>query len=70
VTITADIDTQVVIVFAQDATGGRTVTGWDSSIRWAGGTPPTITATANAIDVVALMHHQGLWLANVSQDYL
>lgn len=34
----------------QDGTGGRTVT-WPASIIWAGGTAPTVTSTANAIDV-------------------
>ena len=33
----------------QDATGSRTAT-WPSGINWPGGTAPTLTATANAID--------------------
>lgn len=45
------------VELVQDATGGRTVT-WatpSGAIRWAGGAAPTITATANAIDVVSFI---------------
>lgn len=35
----------------QDATGGRTVT-IPSSVRWAGGTDPTLTTSANAVDIL------------------
>jgi hypothetical protein len=41
----------VTIKFTQDATGGRTVGGWPSA-KWPGGTAPTITATAAAVDYV------------------
>jgi len=33
----------------QDATGSRTIT-WPSGINWPGGTAPTLSTTANAID--------------------
>lgn len=42
------------VELVQDATGGRTV-AWatpSGAVRWPGGTAPTITATANAIDVI------------------
>lgn len=37
------------IELTQDATGSRTVT-WFSTIRWVGGTTPTLTTTANKRD--------------------
>ncbi len=37
------------IVLVQDATGSRTVT-WFSTIKWAGGTAPTLTTTAGKAD--------------------
>jgi hypothetical protein len=40
------------IEFAQDGTGGHTVTGWPAGVKWPGGTVPTITAAANAVDVI------------------
>ena len=43
----------IVVEFSQDATGGRTVTGWPSGTKWPGGAAPTITATANAVDVIS-----------------
>jgi hypothetical protein len=38
-----------IINLVQDGTGGRTATFW-STIRWAGGTVPTLTSTASQID--------------------
>ncbi|PID30764.1 hypothetical protein CSA80_04450 [Candidatus Saccharibacteria bacterium] len=34
----------------QDATGGRTVT-WPAGVKWSGGAP-TLTTTANAVDLL------------------
>lgn len=38
------------VSITQDSVGGRTVT-WFSTIRWANGTAPTLTTTANKRDV-------------------
>lgn len=35
----------------QDATGSRTIT-WNAAFKWASGTAPTLSTTANAIDIV------------------
>ena len=40
------------IVICQDGTGSRTLTH-DAAVRWAGGTAPTLTTTANKCDVLA-----------------
>ena len=39
------------LFLVQDSTGSRTVT-WGSYWDWAGGSPPTLTTTANAVDRV------------------
>ncbi len=39
------------LILKQDATGGRTIT-WPASAKWAGGTPPTLTTTTNAINIL------------------
>lgn len=41
------------IEILQDSVGSRTVT-WFSGIKWAGGSAPTLTTTANKIDIVTL----------------
>jgi hypothetical protein len=38
-------------VITQDATGGRTIT-WPTSVKWAGGSAPTLSTAANAVDRV------------------
>ncbi len=45
--------TPIVIELTQDATGGRTVAGWPAAVKWPGGSAPTVTAAANAVDVIA-----------------
>lgn len=38
----------------QDGTGGRTIT-WNAVFKWPGGTAPTLTTTANAIDIITFV---------------
>ncbi|MDB2415359.1 DUF2793 domain-containing protein [Rickettsiales bacterium] len=42
----------------QDATGGRTTT-WPASVDWAGGSPPTLTTSANAVDILEFITIDG-----------
>jgi len=61
VTLTGNITTQTVsnvvvgkagsIAFIQDGTGSRT-TVWSSTFKFAGGTTPTLTTTAGAVDIL------------------
>ena len=55
---------QFTLLLKQDATGSRTVT-WPSTVRWAGGTAPTLTATAGKTDVVAFLSDGTYWLGFV-----
>lgn len=58
------------LILAQDATGSRTVT-WFSGISWAGGSPPTLTATASKRDVFNFVNlGGGAYLGSVAgQNY-
>ena len=50
IALSNDTNNQIFIVsILQDATGSRTVT-WFSTIRWAGGSTPTLTTTASKRD--------------------
>ena len=39
----------------QDATGGRTITGWNSVYKFANGTPPVLSTAPNAIDILTII---------------
>ncbi len=43
------------IKLVQDATGTRTVT-WPATVKWSGGTAPTLTTTATYIDIINLYY--------------
>jgi hypothetical protein len=58
---TATAGRQFTLVLNQDSTGSRTVT-WPSSVRWPGGTAPTITATASKTDVFSFLAVGTYWL--------
>ena len=49
----------------QDATGSRTIT-WNAIFKWPGGTAPTLTTSANAVDVLTFVS-DGTNLYGVSQ---
>ena len=40
-----------ILKIKQDSTGSRTLT-WGTDYKWAGGTAPTLTTTANAVDII------------------
>lgn len=46
------------LVLVQDATGSRTVT-WPASVTWAGGTAPTLSTAAAAVDVLTFFTTDG-----------
>jgi len=51
IALSNDTNNQTFIIsITQDSGGSRTVT-WFTTIRWAGGTPPTLTTTGNKRDV-------------------
>jgi len=57
-----------IMFLKQDATGSRTVT-W-STVKWAGGTAPTITATASRQDILSFFSDGTNWFGVVvGQNY-
>lgn len=46
------------LILRQDGTGSRAVT-WPSGTQWAGGTAPTLSASANAVDVLTFFTVDG-----------
>jgi hypothetical protein len=43
------------IIVKQDASGGRVISSFGSAFKWAGGTAPTLSATANAVDILTFI---------------
>jgi len=57
-----------ILFLKQDATGSRTVT-W-STVKWSGGTAPTITATASKQDILSFFSDGTNWYGvTVGQNY-
>jgi hypothetical protein len=57
-----------IMLLRQDATGSRTVT-W-STVKWAGGTAPTITSTASKQDIYSFFSDGSSWYGvTVGQNY-
>jgi hypothetical protein len=54
------IDGAVYTLFlTQGGTGGKTVS-WGSDVEWPGGTPPTLSTAAGAVDAVSLVYIAGV----------
>jgi hypothetical protein len=65
---TATSGKSFIMYLKQDATGSRTVT-W-STVKWAGGTAPTITSTASRQDILSFFADGTNWYgAVVAQNY-
>lgn len=57
-----------VLRLVQDATGTRTVT-WPSSVKWPSGVAPTLTTTANKIDLINLYYDGTSYYGSFSLNY-
>ena len=55
------------LILTQDGTGGRTIT-WPT-IKWKGGVAPTLTGTANSIDIVTLTYDGTSYFADISKNH-
>jgi hypothetical protein len=54
--------------FIQDGTGNKTVT-FPASWKWSGGSAPTVTATANKIDIVTVIYDGSTYFASIVQNF-
>lgn len=43
------------LILRQDATGGRTLTGWNSVYKFQNGVAPTLSTAANAVDILTIL---------------
>ena len=58
------------LIVRQDATGGRTVAGWENAIKWPNATPPVVTATASKRDVFSFLYDGRRYYGQtVGQEY-
>ena len=65
---TATAGKSFILLLKQDATGSRTVT-W-TTVKWPGGTAPTITATASKQDIYSFFAEGTNWYGvTVGQNY-
>jgi hypothetical protein len=66
---TATAGKSFILLLRQDATGSRTVT-WAASVKWPGGTAPTITSTASKQDIYSFVADGTNWYgATGGQNY-
>jgi hypothetical protein len=61
----AGLRNDVEVMVKQDSTGGRTLVWW-SGIKWAGGSPPSISQGASAVDCYYLWTYNGTnWFGTI-----
>ena len=60
----------LLLKIAQDGTGSRTITNWDTDIKWAGGgTAPTLSTGANAVDIISFYFDGTNYYGAASLDF-
>jgi len=58
----------LILKLVQDATGSRTVT-WPAAVHWPAGTAPTLTATANKVDIITFYYDGTTYFGNSSLNF-
>ncbi len=56
------------LILVQDSTGSRTAT-WPTSVKWSGGTAPTLTTAANSVDIVSFLYDGTNYYATSSLNF-
>ena len=56
------------LIVIQDGTGSRTITTWPT-IKWAGGTAPTLTTTLNKADIITLLYANSTYYADCAYNF-
>jgi hypothetical protein len=62
---TASAGASLTLILTQNGTNTATFTG----VLWAGGTAPTITATANKVDILVFVSNGTSWFGSASQNH-
>lgn len=58
----------LILKILQDNSGSRTIT-WPGTVKWPGGTAPTLTTTANAIDIICFYFDSTSYYGSFSTNY-
>jgi hypothetical protein len=64
---TATAGKSFILILTQAATGMTTATF--TGVKWPGGTGPTITATASAVDIISFVANGSVWYGNYAQAF-
>jgi hypothetical protein len=57
------------ILIIRQSSGGSNTTTWPGTVSWAGGTPPTMTATANKFDVFTFVYDGSKYFGSYVQNF-
>ena len=63
--------TMLTIKITQDGAGGAYTVTWPGSVKWPGGSTPTISTGNGAVDVVSMFTYDSgtTWYASIAQDF-
>jgi hypothetical protein len=64
---TATAGKSFILILTQASTGMTTATF--TGVKWPGGTAPTITATASAVDIISFVANGSVWYGNAAQAF-
>jgi hypothetical protein len=67
--LTAGYIKRLTLRLTQDGTGSRTATGWPASVKFAGGTSPTLTTTASKSDIITFDYDGTNYYGVISQNF-
>lgn len=59
----------LVLKLVQDGTGSRTVT-WPAAVHWSGASAPTLTTTANRVDIITFYYDGATYFGNSALNYV
>ena len=56
------------LLLKQDATGGRGIT-WNTTVKWRGGSAPTLSTDGNAVDILTFVYMNSVWYGDIAANF-
>jgi hypothetical protein len=68
-TLSNGVNGKVYRLLAKQSAGGSDVFTWTTTVKWRGGSAPTLTTAGNAIDILTFVYINGAWYGDCALNF-
>ncbi len=69
VTLSNPVAGQVYRFLVKQSAGGSDTLSWSTTVKWRGGSAPTLTTAGNAVDIITLVYINSVWYGDAALNF-